>query len=110
MTDTPRYEAIGFDVYEIGPPVKPGVPDECKPFIWTVDPALARRVAAALNGSEELLDALKRAQRLFEEALPKFDWGKSALDANAIRLLNEVPGEIRAAIASTTPETEGGGG
>ena len=30
--------------------------------------------------------------------LPKFNWGVSALDANAIQLLNEVPGEVRAAL------------
>ncbi|HEY3434264.1 MAG TPA: hypothetical protein VGK41_01290 [Solirubrobacterales bacterium] len=43
--------------------------------------------------------ALRRAQRLFAEALPKFNWGASALDANAIQLLNEVPGEVAAALA-----------
>lgn len=42
--------------------------------------------------------ALVRARTLFDEALPKFDWGKSALDANAIRLLNEVPREVKTAI------------
>jgi hypothetical protein len=51
----------------------------------------------ALNA--ELVAALKRSIRLFDEALPKFDWGRSALDANAIKLLNEVPGEARAALA-----------
>ena len=43
---------------------------------------------------KRLQDTLKRCQRLFKEALPKFNWGASALDANAIRLLNEVPGEV----------------
>jgi hypothetical protein len=47
---------------------------------------------------QQLIAALKRAERLFNEALPKFNWGKSALDANAIALLNEVPGEVRAAL------------
>lgn len=42
-----------------------------------------------------MLLALIRADRLCKEALPKFNWGASALDANAIALLNEVPGEIR---------------
>ncbi|APL99190.1 nucleotide pyrophosphohydrolase [Bordetella phage MW2] len=51
-------------------------------------------------------EALKRAVRLFEEALPKFDWGKSALDANAIQLLNEVPGEVRAVLNDWPPEPE----
>lgn len=45
--------------------------------------------------------ALERCLRLFDEALPKFNWGASFLDANAIALLNEVPGEVRAAL--TTP-------
>ena len=52
-----------------------------------------------LEAFDDLLAALNRVQRLFDEALPKFDWGASALDANAIQLLNEVPGEVRAAIA-----------
>ena len=46
----------------------------------------------------QMNEALKRCERLFDEALPKFNWGKSALDANAIALLNEVPNEVRQAI------------
>lgn len=42
--------------------------------------------------------AAERAMRLFDEALPKFNWGTSFLDANAIRLLNEVPAEVAAAL------------
>lgn len=60
--------------------------------------ANARLIAAA----PDLLAALERTNRLFEKALPKFNWGASALDANAIKLLNEVPREVRAAIAKTT--------
>ena len=45
-----------------------------------------------------LISALQRADQLCHEALPKFNWGASALDANAIALLNEVPNEIRAAL------------
>lgn len=48
----------------------------------------------------ELVAALNAAKKLFDEALPKFNWGASALDANAIRLLNEVPLVVQAAIAS----------
>ncbi len=39
------------------------------------------------------------AAKMENEALPKFNWGASALDANAIRLLNEVPAKVRTAIA-----------
>lgn len=63
---------------------------------------LTKEVACALAATPELVSALNRAERLFDEALPKFDWGKSALDANAIALLNEVPGEVRAAIVKAT--------
>lgn len=45
-----------------------------------------------------LIGALQRADKLCTEALPRFNWGASALDANAITLLNEVPGEIQAAL------------
>ncbi len=47
---------------------------------------------------DAVLHALERAVQLFDQALPKFDWGKSPLDANAIRLLNEVPAEVRATL------------
>jgi hypothetical protein len=41
------------------------------------------------------LAALKRAKRLIDEVVyEKFDWARSALDANAIQLLNEVPMEV----------------
>lgn len=50
------------------------------------------------EAAPDMLAALKLAQRLVAEALPKFDWGKSALDANAIQLLNEVPIAINKAL------------
>lgn len=43
-------------------------------------------------------NALERAQLLHTDALPKFNWGASGLDAYAIRLLNEVPGEVNEAL------------
>lgn len=46
----------------------------------------------------EMLLALKAAKKLFDEALPKFNWGASFLDANAIAILNTVPNQVRAAI------------
>lgn len=60
---------------------------------------LTKDVAFALAATQEMKAALARAERLFKEALPKFDWGKSALDDNAIALLNEVPGEVVKALA-----------
>lgn len=45
-----------------------------------------------------MLDALKAAEKLFNEAHPKFNWGASCLDANAIQLLNTVPQQVRDAI------------
>lgn len=35
--------------------------------------------------------ALLLTKRMIDEALPKFDWSKSALDGNAIKLLNDTP-------------------
>lgn len=55
----------------------------------------------------EAQDALEAAQRLFKEALPKFNWGASFLDANAIQLLNEVPAKVSAAIKAAKVEKNG---
>lgn len=57
--------------------------------------ARSRLIAAA----PEMLAALRLARKLFEVALPQFDWGKSALSGEAIRLLNEGPGVVANAIA-----------
>lgn len=46
-----------------------------------------------------LIEALELAQRMCAEALPKFNWGASALDANAIDLINRTPGTINKALA-----------
>lgn len=59
---------------------------------------LAPQIVTAVNSHADLVKALERAERLCNEALPKFNWAKSALDANAIALLNEVPGEISRAL------------
>ena len=45
--------------------------------------------------AERVETVLARVERLVDEALPKFNWGASVLDANAIGLLNDVPGEVR---------------
>ena len=55
----------------------------------SIDPEVHRQV----------VEALKVSKRLIDEALPKFDWGNSALDADAIRLLNEVPVIVDAALS-----------
>jgi len=55
----------------------------------------------------EAQDALHAAQRLIKEALPKFNWGASFLDANAIQLLNEVLAKVNAAIDAAEGEKNG---
>ena len=40
---------------------------------------------------ERLRAALLIVKRMCDEALPKFNWGASRLDANAIKLLNDAP-------------------
>lgn len=59
---------------------------------------LERQLAEAKKDSEQSGTALKAAKRLFDEALPKFNWGASFLDANAIQLLNSVPDQVARAI------------
>ena len=54
--------------------------------------------ACLIEAAPGMLEALELCLRLIDEALPKFDWGRSALDANAIWLLNEVPGKVKSAI------------
>jgi hypothetical protein len=53
----------------------------------------------------KMLQALKQCKRLIDEALPKFNWGASALDANAIQLLNETPGIVNTIIAKVESES-----
>lgn len=51
-----------------------------------------------------MLKALQAAAALFEKghAISRFDWGKSCLRAEDIRELNELPGQIQAAIQKAT--------
>ena len=51
-----------------------------------------------------LLGALMQCQRLFKDALPKFNWGASFLDANAIQLLNDTPARVDKVLASRPVE------
>ena len=69
----------------------------CAPDEWAANAAL---IAAA----PELLEALWAAKQMIDVALPCFDWGKSALSAEAIRLLNETPGIINRAIQKSQPQ------
>ena len=50
------------------------------------------------TGNAAALEALTLVQRVFDEALPKFNWGASALDGNAIDLLNRGPIAVHAAL------------
>ena len=50
---------------------------------------------AVLPTYTDMLVALRLAHRMNTEALPKFNWGASFLDANAISLLNETPSAVR---------------
>lgn len=55
--------------------------------------------ARLITAAPDLLEALEGCMKLFDEALTKFNWGASALDANAIDLLNSVPIKVARAIA-----------
>jgi len=55
----------------------------------------------------EVRNLLRDAMRLFDEALPKFNWGASALDANAIQILNEVPVAVRQAFFGVIEQKNG---
>ncbi len=60
--------------------------------------------ARLMVAAPDLLAALRLTKRMIDEALPKFNWGASALDANALMLLNETPSAVNAAIS----KAEGG--
>jgi hypothetical protein len=55
-------------------------------------------IVQAVNAHDALVEALRSADRLIKKVLPKFNWGESALDANAISLLNEVPAKVTTAL------------
>jgi regulator of replication initiation timing len=64
---------------------------------WQVEQTLAiqRRAEDAEREIERLRATLGRVEALIDIALPRFNWGASALDAEAIALLNEVPVEVK---------------
>lgn len=51
----------------------------------------------------QALAVLARVEQMCTVALPQFNWGASALSAEAIQLLNQVPGEVREALAEEQP-------
>lgn len=58
----------------------------------------ADMIASLAQQLEDAQSTMRLCKRLFDEALPKFNWGASCLDANAITLLNEAPIAVRRAI------------
>lgn len=66
------------------------------------------RLMVANGRVDALSAALRRAEELCTRALPQFNWGASALSGEAIALLNEVPGEIHAALAEHGSKLSGG--
>lgn len=66
-------------------------------------------IVAAVNSHQMLVDALKAVQTMMKVAHRQFNWRDSALDADAIRLLNEVPGIVAAALKQAgEPQSTGG--
>lgn len=57
----------------------------------------------------DLVAALVAADALIKYALPRFNWGASALDAKAIALLNEVPGIVSTALVNARALQDVGG-
>lgn len=72
------------------------------PGDWVTLRAIRAQLHAAIDEMQAEIDRLKAALslagRMCNEALPKFNWGASALDANAIDLLNRAPMAIDAAM------------
>lgn len=77
--------------------------DSTKTTVWADimndDIKHLRELIEKLKRRDEVItSALQNTQRLFAEALPKFNWGASCLDANAIQLLNIVPSQVNGAM------------
>lgn len=73
-------------------------PHEC-PGTDVLVPIAAWNTRAEPASAPALVEALRAAKELIDTALPQFDWGSSALSAEAIQLLNETPGKVNAALA-----------
>lgn len=72
--------------------------EECDGDMMPFEEARANAWLAA--SAKHMLEALTAAKEMIDVALPCFDWGKSCLSAEVIRLLNEAPGKVNAAIAA----------
>lgn len=59
-------------------------------------------VALAVECFVSSKETLSLCKRMIDEALPKFNWAKSALDANAIDLLNRASIAVPIALAKMT--------
>ncbi len=105
-----RYEAIGCGVYIVDPSAKPGDPDERHAVACTGDDiedpdeefagleqlALAIRIAASLNGSADLIEALNIELDYWDNAAAEADaTGHTEFTDSA----QKRAGSIRAAIA-----------
>lgn len=82
---------------------EPGEFDEGIRGGWTLCDADAEAFDKAAQEAVRMREALADCKRLFDEALPKFNWGASALDANAIKLLNDVPIKVNALVPPPPP-------
>ncbi len=59
---------------------------------------------------DEARITLERVLCFFKCVLPKIDYGASPFDADAIALLNEVPGEVERLLAKWAEDGNTGGG
>lgn len=57
-----------------------------------------------MNAPDPIDDLFHAAELLIGKALPKFNWGASALDAEAIETLNEFPLKLTAAVEHRAKE------
>lgn len=65
-----------------------------------------RRIVQCWNSHDDLLAACKRFVEGWSHFCKCIDFGQSALDAEAIRFMNEVPGEIEQAAKATQDAPE----
>jgi hypothetical protein len=73
------------------------IPEGCT---WTDAKVLRKANHDLVDEKQELLDALKGMVIMFDTVSEKIDWGRSFLNANAIRLMNDKCIEARQAISN----------